>query len=196
MRDAEGHGTGGGRAFLQTLPVKMTDYLGGRTVKSQFGTPAPPPRPTRPTAAFKCRPTNLQASLPLGCSKCIIIKIPPVAGLHCNFQVACDETPHLLLSLPRATDAAVFPVHRCGFILNCYMSKDERIFSRIKQMNCGESVARGAPVNYKNAARIKIKELGNEPNEVGKTAEPLPLFMYPLPFAAASRPLQVLSYWS
>lgn len=83
--------TEGGGAFIQTLPVKMTDYLGGRTVKSQFGTQAPLPPRLHPTAAFKCRPTNLQASLPLGCSKCIIIKIPPVDGLHCNFQV---ETPH------------------------------------------------------------------------------------------------------
>lgn len=47
MRQAEGHGTGG-RAFLQTLPVKMTDYLGGRTVKSQFGTRAPPSPVARP----------------------------------------------------------------------------------------------------------------------------------------------------
>lgn len=48
MHEAGGHATGG-RAFTQTLPVKMTDYLGGRTVKSQFGTQAPPsPIPQTP----------------------------------------------------------------------------------------------------------------------------------------------------
>lgn len=83
-----------GGAFIQTLPVKMTDYLGRRAVKSQFGTQAPLPPRLRPAAAFKCRPTNLQASQPLGCSKCIIIKIPLVAGLHCNFQAAGTGNPH------------------------------------------------------------------------------------------------------
>lgn len=114
----------GGGAFLQTLPVKMTDYLGGRTVKSQFGTRAPPSPVPHPTAAFKCRPTNLQASLPLGCSKCIIIKIPPVAGLHCNFQVACAEAPQP----PRNTRCCV-PSPPLGFHIKLLWSlcKDERI---------------------------------------------------------------------
>lgn len=124
--------TEGGGAFIQTLPVKMTDYLGGRTVKSQFGTQAPlPPR---------LHPTNLQASLPLGCSKCIIIKIPPVDGLQCNFQVAHTETPHRCSTSPQHT--LLFPAHRWGILLNCYDScAKTREFSRIKQMNCGESVA-------------------------------------------------------
>lgn len=109
--------TEGGGAFIQTLPVKMTDYLGGRTVKSQFGTQALLPPRLHPTAAFKCRPTNLQASLPLGCSKCIIIKIPPVDGLHCNFQV---ETLHHSSTSPEHT--LLFPAHHWGFVLNRYDS--------------------------------------------------------------------------
>lgn len=64
--------------FAQTLPFKMTDYLGGRAVKSRFGTQTPSiPLPLNAASQAFMR-------LSLGGSKCIIIKIQTVDGLHCN----------------------------------------------------------------------------------------------------------------
>lgn len=88
----------------------MTDYLGGRAVKSQFSTQTPSvPQP------LNAGPQVFMHLSP-GCSKCIIIKIQPVVGLHCDFRVSCGL--ELLLLKLLLLDFCSFLQGECAVVMS------------------------------------------------------------------------------